>query len=213
MSGHPHMYSEHDGELNRVIYQNSQWAVTEFGLENWCGPCHYWIAWADIHHVIPSPAGWVDHMSGKNWVDLEAFSDAYRLAEKMKATGRRNQSAVRVRRPRRGAGDDCSVSAAHGIQRGSAMTDQHARAYDFMHGPAQLDTVEIAERMGIPERAVCELIYEERKRRARATSGATSVTDRHSADSRVDASEQSGGGCPDTGQDDRPPQLQKTSGR
>lgn len=58
------------------IWRNAQWRVTNMHLEeihdgSTMGP-PYWIAHTDL-----SRPGWIEHMSEKNWVDRELFTEAY----------------------------------------------------------------------------------------------------------------------------------------
>lgn len=63
-----------------IHYKNIQWAVTDFGIENVAGPYHYFIPFREIGVSID----WLDHMAGKNWVDIEEFEDAYDYAVDLK---------------------------------------------------------------------------------------------------------------------------------
>jgi len=81
------MYREHGSEIDPVLYQNQQWSVTEFGIENHRGPYHYYIPWADIRPTPEGEHGWEQHMAEKNWVDAAAFNDAFRIANRMKISG------------------------------------------------------------------------------------------------------------------------------
>lgn len=74
--------------LSRVFWKGRQWAATKYGVE--CRDGTYAIARArlweedDVH-------GWIMHMSGKHWVDLEDFAEALRIARifEMCRTGKR----------------------------------------------------------------------------------------------------------------------------
>ena len=74
-------YRPCDWELDRVRFQNRQWAVTDYGIENVRGPYHYYIAKADLKIPMGSPdRTWIDHMASKNWVDVGAFREAFSMA-------------------------------------------------------------------------------------------------------------------------------------
>lgn len=81
------MYQEHGYELDPVLYQNRQWCVTEYGIENHRGACHYYIPWSDIRPTPEGEHGWEQHMAEKTWVDTAAFNDAFRIANRMKISG------------------------------------------------------------------------------------------------------------------------------
>jgi hypothetical protein len=70
------------GKLSRIIWQGEQWAVTAYGIEARDGT--YTITkhrlWEDEGHH-----GWVEHMSGKGWVDLIDFAEALRIARQRHA--------------------------------------------------------------------------------------------------------------------------------
>lgn len=59
-------------EGENVLWENDQWRVTNFVLEEQPGGSGYWIARDDL-----SRPGWVRHMAQKNWVDVEVFKEAY----------------------------------------------------------------------------------------------------------------------------------------
>jgi hypothetical protein len=68
-------------EVDPIYYQNRQWAVTRYGIENVAGPYHYYISKADFKKQMGSGEyGWPHHMAGKNWVDQPAFLDAFERA-------------------------------------------------------------------------------------------------------------------------------------
>lgn len=64
-------------ETDRVIFENRQWAVTSYGLENIAGPYHYHIAASDLRIPMGQGRTWCDHMEVKNWVDIDAFEEAF----------------------------------------------------------------------------------------------------------------------------------------
>lgn len=67
-------------QTDAIHYRNSQWAVTSFGIENIAGPYHYYIPFREIGSSID----WVNHMAGKNWVEIDEFEDAYDYAIDLK---------------------------------------------------------------------------------------------------------------------------------
>jgi hypothetical protein len=70
-------------DTDPIRYRNRQWAVTDYGIENIRGPYHYYIPKSDLKMRMGSPdRTWVDHMAEKNWVDVEAFQDAFQRALK-----------------------------------------------------------------------------------------------------------------------------------
>ncbi len=73
-------YIPGDWDTDPIRYRNRQWAVTEYGLENVAGPYHYHIPGTDLRIPMGGDGTWVDHMSAKNWVDIDAFEDAFRRA-------------------------------------------------------------------------------------------------------------------------------------
>jgi hypothetical protein len=67
--------------LSKPIYwQGRQWAVTPFGVE--CRDGNYHIEAERIWDGDDEYGGWVMHMSTKNWVDLEDFAEALRIARR-----------------------------------------------------------------------------------------------------------------------------------
>jgi len=68
-------------DVDPIRYRNRQWAVTAYGIENIRGPYHYYIPKSDLKITMGSPGRtWVDHMAEKNWVDVDAFSEAFNRA-------------------------------------------------------------------------------------------------------------------------------------
>ena len=69
----------------RAVVTNSrrgrQWAVTKFGIE--CRDGSYAIA-GDRYEEDEPNYSWVQHMAGKDWVDIEDFAEAMRVARRMK---------------------------------------------------------------------------------------------------------------------------------
>src|SRR5262245_5711961 len=63
--------------LSKIHWQGRQWAVTRFGVE--CRDGTYAIererVWED-----EECGGWILHMAEKDWVDLEDFAEALRVA-------------------------------------------------------------------------------------------------------------------------------------
>ena len=81
--GNHRSFEAKNWDTDRVMFQNRQWAVTEFGLENIAGPYHYWISKADLFISMGTPdRTWRDHMKSKNWVDEDQFNEAYDRAVK-----------------------------------------------------------------------------------------------------------------------------------
>lgn len=70
------MYAEPHWATDRVLWRNSQWAVTDYGIENVAGPYHYAIEAI----AITAAHRWPDHMAGKWWVDRLAFEECYAQA-------------------------------------------------------------------------------------------------------------------------------------
>jgi hypothetical protein len=66
-------YKPKTWETSPVVWANSQWAVTEYGIENVAGPYHYYI---DKERIFLGDH-WLMHMDGKNWVILPLFAEAY----------------------------------------------------------------------------------------------------------------------------------------
>jgi hypothetical protein len=85
--------------LSRVLWQGQQSAVTSYGVE--CRDGTYCIErrrlWEneDVY-------GWVRHMAGKDWVNLDDFAEALRVARRFAST-RRHPLATRMKAPRRPA--------------------------------------------------------------------------------------------------------------
>jgi hypothetical protein len=65
-----------------VYWQGRQWAVTEYGIE--CRNGFYAIAHEYCAYGI---TGWIKHMSGKAWIDLEDFAEALRIARRQQHRG------------------------------------------------------------------------------------------------------------------------------
>ena len=62
-----------------IYWQGRQWAVTPAGIE--CRDGTYFIA-RDRLWEKEQQYGWVRHMAGKTWVDLEDFAEALRIARR-----------------------------------------------------------------------------------------------------------------------------------
>jgi hypothetical protein len=66
----------------QYFYNNSQWAVTDFGLE--CLTVDYPIGASRLdettHRNGETLADWIVHMVEKVWIDFDQFVDAYRHA-------------------------------------------------------------------------------------------------------------------------------------
>ena len=73
-------YNPGKWDTDPIKYRNRQWAVTEYGLENIAGPYHYYIPCTDLHIRMGADGTWVNHMSAKNWVDIDAFNEAFQRA-------------------------------------------------------------------------------------------------------------------------------------
>lgn len=76
-------YREPRWQVGHAMYRNRQWAVTDYGIENICGPYHYCIAKSDLSAKMGSHRTWIDHMSEKTWVDTEAFEAAFNRAREI----------------------------------------------------------------------------------------------------------------------------------
>lgn len=64
-----------------VYFANSQWAVTDYGLESLAHPLAIERArLSERCHDDPRLSDWVIHLSGKDWVDLDAFCSAFERA-------------------------------------------------------------------------------------------------------------------------------------
>jgi len=74
---HPRMWDDHGGELDRILWRNRQWAVTDYGLENTLGPVHYHIPWSDVLARQGAAFSWPQHMAEKTWVDADMFRQAH----------------------------------------------------------------------------------------------------------------------------------------
>jgi hypothetical protein len=64
-------------KLSRIIWRGEQWAVTSYGIEARDG------TYAITKHRLwenEDRHGWIEHMAGKGWVDLQDFAEALRLA-------------------------------------------------------------------------------------------------------------------------------------
>ena len=67
--------------LTKPIYwQGRQWAVTPYGVE--CRNGNYHIEAERIWENDDEYGGWVMHMRTKDWVDLEDFAEALRIARR-----------------------------------------------------------------------------------------------------------------------------------
>lgn len=74
-------YEKKTWETDAILFQNQQWAVTTYGLENIAGPYHYPIPKSDLEITMGAQGRtWCDHMAEKNWVDVDAFEEAFDVA-------------------------------------------------------------------------------------------------------------------------------------
>lgn len=64
----------------KLHYSGQQWNVTEYGIERRDG--NYNIRAQDVNQPM-GPGGWVEHMSEKNWVDIEDFKRALEVAKRV----------------------------------------------------------------------------------------------------------------------------------
>jgi hypothetical protein len=62
-----------------IYWQGRQWAVTAFGIE--CRDGCYVIKKSRVWEN-EDRHGWIMHMAGKNWADLEDFAEALRIARR-----------------------------------------------------------------------------------------------------------------------------------
>lgn len=67
-------------KLSKILYRNNQWAVTTFGIE--CLDGTYAIKKDAIKTTHPNYS-WQKHMSGKEWVEMDEFIDALKMAMKI----------------------------------------------------------------------------------------------------------------------------------
>ena len=65
---------------SKILYRNDQWAVTTFGIE--CLDGTYAIKKDAIKTTHPNYS-WQKHMAGKNWVEIDEFIDALKMAMKI----------------------------------------------------------------------------------------------------------------------------------
>lgn len=74
---------------SKKLYQNSQWAVTNYGIESLEDPWYYPIAKAELdrraHYLDPDISSLVIHVCEKRWVDGALFIDAFRRAVEVHA--------------------------------------------------------------------------------------------------------------------------------
>ena len=74
--------------LSRVYWKGRQWAATKYGVEcrDGCYAINRSRLWED-----DAEHGWIMHMAEKEWVDLEDFAEALRVARigEMIRTGKR----------------------------------------------------------------------------------------------------------------------------
>ena len=82
---HPLTTSPRTWETDRVLFEQGQWAVTEFGIENMFGPYHYALSWSDISQDVAWNLTWVEHMAQKNWVIANDFKAANDYARQVLA--------------------------------------------------------------------------------------------------------------------------------
>ena len=75
-----------------IYFVNEQWAVTAYGIE--CLDDYYVIEAdrLDERRLGSDRPNWIEHMAGKNWVDLPAFIEAFRFA--IRQHRRRYETAV-----------------------------------------------------------------------------------------------------------------------
>jgi hypothetical protein len=71
------------GEIKMAIFTNSQWSVTELGIES-ATPIIVPSMLIDASKLLQTRTGdaatfyeWPLHMAEKSWVDVEAFNEAY----------------------------------------------------------------------------------------------------------------------------------------
>jgi hypothetical protein len=77
-------------ELSKPIHwQGRQWAVTAYGIE--CLDGNYPIE-ADRLWEEDDSYSWVQHMAGKEWVDLPDFAEALRIARRRDAMRKKPKS-------------------------------------------------------------------------------------------------------------------------
>ena len=67
-------------KLSKILYRNNQWDVTTFGIE--CLDETYAIKKDAIKTTHPNYS-WRQHMSGKEWVEMDEFVDALKMAMKI----------------------------------------------------------------------------------------------------------------------------------
>lgn len=85
--------------LDHILWQRSQWAVTDYGIERRNGRyAIYAIHFVDSGRglspevYLPPKEFWVQHMGRKNWVDIDDFEDAVEVFMLLfDRKGRRNQ--------------------------------------------------------------------------------------------------------------------------
>lgn len=77
--------------LSRVYWRGRQWAATKYGVEcrDGCYAIERTRLWEEDNEH-----SWIMHMAGKDWVDLEDFAEALRVARifEMCRTGKRRVS-------------------------------------------------------------------------------------------------------------------------
>jgi hypothetical protein len=69
----PNKFRHRGQRLHPIIWQGSQWAVTTYGIEARDG------TYAITKDRLSDPH-WIDHMAEKEWVNIEDFAQALRLA-------------------------------------------------------------------------------------------------------------------------------------
>jgi len=60
-----------------IIKTIGDWKITKWGLEHDTFPRY------EIHRARLWEPDWVQHMNGKNWVNIEIFKDALSVAQKI----------------------------------------------------------------------------------------------------------------------------------
>jgi hypothetical protein len=72
--------------LRKAYWKGRQWAATQFGVE--CRDGSYSIPRSQLWEE-ETEYPWIRHMSEKNWVDLEDFAEALRVARSKQKGGAR----------------------------------------------------------------------------------------------------------------------------
>jgi hypothetical protein len=71
----------------KTYYSGSQWAVTDYGIEQ-LGYYQSNGQWRDGWYFMPAEilkvsSGVVEHMAGKDWVDVADFKRAFEVAKRL----------------------------------------------------------------------------------------------------------------------------------